>query len=289
MPGITLFRSALFLFAFLACSVHAQAADELRLYVLDGGELESSPVSYNLTEAEVATTSLALSAFLIVHPQGVLLWEAGAVPDQERVMEGEDARQIVIRSDGAERPVILGPSLLGQLADIGYAPEDVTHLAVSHFHWDHTANANTFAGATWLVRPEERAAMFPEEPLNNSARPMTYAALRSSNTVAVTDEEHDVFGDGRVILKAARGHSPGHQVLYVDLPETGAIVLSGDLYHYPEERTLDRLPTRDFDVAQTRAARVELDAFLERRNATLWIEHDFLAHQALRKAPEFYR
>jgi N-acyl homoserine lactone hydrolase len=270
----------------------AQSADDdagLRLYVLDGGELESSPASYDLLDSEVATTSLALSAFLIVHPRGALLWEAGAVPDSERVMEGEGARQIVIRSDEAERPVILGPSLLGQLAEIGYGPDDIDYLALSHFHWDHSANANTFAHATWLVRPEERAAMFPDAPLHNSARPMTYAALRDSDTVLITDEEFDVFGDGLVILKAARGHSPGHQVIYLNLPETGGVVLSGDLYHYPEERTLNRFPARDFDVEQTRAARADLEAFLVRHNATLWIEHDLIAHRQLRKAPAFYR
>jgi N-acyl homoserine lactone hydrolase len=270
-------------------AVLAQFAGEIRLYVLDGGELEASPSSYNLRDDEVGSTLLALSSFLIVHPQGVLLWEAGAVPDQERVMEGVGARQIVIRSDEAERPVHLGPSLTSQLEAIGYAPTDVTHLALSHFHWDHSANANTFAHATWLVRPEERAAMFPDEPLHNSARPMTYAALRSANRIDITDEEYDVFDDGKVILKAARGHSPGHQVLYVELAETGGVVLSGDLYHYPEERTLDRLPRSDWDVAQTQEARVAVEEFLARKNAALWIEHDMLAHRALKKAPAFYR
>ena len=30
--------------------------------------------------------------------------------------------------------------------------EDVTHLALSHYHWDHTANASLFPRATWIVR-----------------------------------------------------------------------------------------------------------------------------------------
>lgn len=280
-------------FIFLAAaSPYALGQDstqDLKLYVLDLGELEASPASYNLQDAEVQTTSLALSAYLIVHPRGVLLWEAGAVPESERVMEGVGARQIVIRSDKAERPVILGPSMLEQMAQSGVSPADVTHLALSHFHWDHTANANVFAHAAWLVRPEELAVMFPAAPLSNSARPMTYAALKnSSNTVLVHDAEHDVFGDGRVILKAAPGHSAGHQVLYLDLANTGPVVLSGDLYHYPEERSLVRLPVADYDVEQTRLSRVELEAFLTRRNAQLWIEHDLAAHRARRKAPAFY-
>jgi glyoxylase-like metal-dependent hydrolase (beta-lactamase superfamily II) len=49
-----------------------------------------------------------------------------------------------------------------QLAAIGYAPSDITYLALSHFHWDHTANANQFVKSTWLARQVERDAMLPE-------------------------------------------------------------------------------------------------------------------------------
>lgn len=290
MQHATRLLLACILLAVLAQQALAQDSEEsLKLYVLDLGELEASPANYNLQESEVQTTSLALSAYLVVHPRGVLLWEAGAVPENERVMEGTGARQIVIRSDKAERPVILGPSMLEQMAESGYSPADVTHLALSHFHWDHTANANLFAHAAWLVRPEELAVMFPDAPLSNSARPMTYTGLKDNgNTVLVQEEEHDVFGDGRVILKAARGHSAGHQVLYLDLANTGGVVLSGDLYHYPEERSLERLPVADYAVDQTRLSRIELEDFLARHNAQLWIEHDLAAHRQRRKAPAFY-
>jgi hypothetical protein len=65
-------------------------------------------------------------------------------------------------------------------------------------------------------------------------------------------------------------------------------VLGGDLYHYPQERTLNRLPTREFDVEQTAASRAALDAFLKRTGAQLWIQHDNVADAKLKKAPEFY-
>src|ERR1700737_1116094 len=41
-----------------------------------------------------------------------------------------------------------------------------------------------------------------------------YAALAHARTV-VFDGDHDVFGDGTVILKFTPGHTPGHQALYV--------------------------------------------------------------------------
>ena len=258
-----------------------------RLYVFDGGVLASDPSRYRLTEAEVQSVPLSIAAYLIVHPRGVLLWDAGGIADEERVSADAGIEQRVLRADGAERVVTLGPPLTDQLRASGYAPGDVTHLALSHYHWDHTANANPFAHATWLVRQADRDAMFAAEP-PGAARPATYAALKNSRSVTVTADEHDVFGDGTVILKHAPGHSEGHQVLFVKLAHTGGVVISGDLYHYPEERTLGRLPTTEVSEEQTAASRLKVEKFLAERGAQLWIQHDLIGHRKLRKAPEYY-
>ncbi|MNC98411.1 hypothetical protein D3C83_163530 [compost metagenome] len=66
------------------------------------------------------------------------------------------------------------------------------------------------------------------------------------------------------------------------------MVLGGDLYHYPEERTLARIPPKDFNPQQTAASRTALDAFLKQTGATLWIQHDAVAHAKLKKAPAYY-
>jgi glyoxylase-like metal-dependent hydrolase (beta-lactamase superfamily II) len=264
------------------------AADAIRLYVLDGGTLESDPARYQLTKEDVGVTQLSIAAYLIVHPKGLLMWDAAAVPDGEWTPTGSPVRQRLVLSDGQERFVTLARPLAAQLQAAGRKASEITHLALSHYHWDHTANANLFAGATWLVRQAERDAMLVEKPAGAS-RPATYAALRNSRTQILTADEHDVFGDGTVILKSAPGHTPGHQVLYVNLRETGPVVLSGDLYHYPQERSMARFPTFEFNLDQTRASRAALETFMTRTKARLWIQHDFTAHAALKKAPEFYQ
>jgi glyoxylase-like metal-dependent hydrolase (beta-lactamase superfamily II) len=270
-------------------SAHAQARPapgSIRLYVLDGGTLESDPARYQLTKEDVGVTQLAVAAYLIVHPKGLLMWDTEAVPDSEWTPTGSPVKQRLVLADGQERFVTLARPLTAQLLASGYKPSDVTHLALSHYHWDHTANAGLFPGATWLVRQVERDAMFAA---TGAGRPGTYASLKNSKTLIVTADEHDVFGDGAVILKAAAGHTPGHQVLYVNLPETGPIVLSGDLYHYPAERTKNRYPTFELNQDQTRASRAALEAFMSKTKARLWIQHDLTAHAALRKAPDFYK
>ncbi len=241
----------------------AQPPRSLRLYVFDCGTIHVADLSrFSLKSEEVAATDLSVACFLVTHPKGTLIWDAGAVP-------------------------ILAKSLTAQLAELGYSPADITYLALSHYHYDHTANANQFAGANWLVRQEERDAMFAEKP-PGTAQPSTYAALRDSKTLIIKTDDYDVFGDGTVVIKSAPGHTPGHQVLFLKLPKTGPVLVSGDLYHYPEERALDRVPTFEFNPAQTRATRVAIDAFLKKTGAQLWIQHDFLGNAKLKKSPHFY-
>jgi N-acyl homoserine lactone hydrolase len=259
----------------------------VRLYVIDGGVLESDPGRYKLTKEDVGTTQLSVAAYLIVHPKGVLMWDTGAITDADWTPTGKPSAQKLTLPDGQGRQVTLTNGLLPQLKAAGYTPADVTYLALSHYHWDHTANANAFAKATWLARPLDREAMFGDTPVGTS-RPTTYSSLKNGRATMLTTDEHDVFGDGTVILKAAPGHTPGHQVLYVKLAKTGGVLLSGDLYHYQAERRLDRYPTFEFNVDQTRVSRQDVDAFLKKTGAQLWIQHDLRAHEKLKKAPAYY-
>jgi N-acyl homoserine lactone hydrolase len=259
----------------------------VRLYVLDGGTLESDPARYRLTKEEISAAQLSVTAFLIAHPKGTLMWDTGAIADDTWTPNGKPVRRRLVLSNGQERIVTLRTTMKAQLAAIGYAPSDITYLALSHYHWDHTANANQFVRSTWLARQVERDVMLPEK-VPDPPQPSTFAELRNGKTVLISGDDHDVFGDGTVVIKLSKGHTPGHQVLYVRLAKTGGIVLSGDLYHYPEERTLNRLPTFEFDMGQTRQSREALEVFLTRTGARLWIQHDFTAMAKVRKAPAFY-
>jgi glyoxylase-like metal-dependent hydrolase (beta-lactamase superfamily II) len=275
-------------FAALAFAGNAQskAPSTPRLYVFDGGVLASETARYRLTDADVEEVSLSVASFLIVHPRGVLLWDAGAVADHER---GGDIgfEQRILRRDKQERFVKLAPTLVSQLASAGYKPSEVTYLALSHYHWDHTADANLFAGSTWLVSKVEHDLMFSADPPGGS-RPETFSALKNSKTVLITTADYDVFGDGSVIIKQAPGHTEGHSVLYLKLAKTGPVVLSGDLYHYPAERRLGRLPTFDVNEEQTKASRADIEAFLKRTGAQLWIQHDLVGFRKLKLAPQYY-
>ena len=256
-----------------------QPPKSVRLYVFDCGSLNIPDISpYQFKKEELATNYMSVPCFLIAHPKGTLMWDVGAVPDSAFKAGGGPG---TLRYATSTKPLTV------QLAEIGYSPADITYLSLSHFHWDHVGNANVFAGATWLVRKLERDIMFSEPP-SPRTEPENYSALKNSKTVIVTKPDYDVFGDGTVVMKSAPGHSPDHQVLFLKLAKTGPVLLSGDLYHYPEERKLNRMPTTEFNAAQTAASRAAIEAFLKNTGAQLWIQHDFNANARLKKAPAFY-
>jgi N-acyl homoserine lactone hydrolase len=250
-----------------------------RLYIFDCGVIKGLGVElFGFKKDEVPIRDFFVPCYLVAHPKGTLMWDVGVIPDT------------AFKGDGA--PVTEGAStvakpLLPQLAALGYTPADITYLGLSHYHSDHTANANAFAGSTWLVRPADRDAMFAEKPAG-IIQQGTFSALKISKTTLLVNDEHDVFGDGTVVIKSAPGHTPGHQVLFLKLKKTGPVLIAGDLYHYPEERTMNRFPSFEFNKEQSAASRAAIDAFLKKNNAQMWIEHDAATNAKLKKAPEFY-
>src|SRR5438552_829355 len=145
---------ALCVLAFAAASLALAAADQaagatasvkLRLYVLDCGTISAmDPALFGLKPSEVNREIVFVTpCYLVVHPGGTLIWDVGQVPDQDVPDDGTEAVQQGILK--AKRR--LGP----QLAALGFKPEAITYLAMSHYHADHTANANLFARSTWIV------------------------------------------------------------------------------------------------------------------------------------------
>jgi N-acyl homoserine lactone hydrolase len=266
----------------------AEPPRSVRLYVFDCGVLHNADMGrFSLKKEDVTTTDMSMGCYLIAHPKGNLMWDTGAIPDDSWMPTGKFTTQHVSLPDGQTREADVDKTLRSQLAEIGYSPADINYLALSHYHYDHTANANQFAGATWLVRQADRDAMFGGKYFG-SLQPSTFSALEKSKTVILKEDAYDVFGDGAVIIKSAPGHTQGHQVLYVKLAKTGGVVLSGDLYHYPAEMKLDRVPTFEYSQDQTRASRKSLDAFLKKTGAQLWIQHDYVGFAKLKKSPQFY-
>jgi len=257
----------------------AQSPQSVRVYVFDCGLIKAMGVeTYGFKPGEVMPKDFFVPCYLIAHPRGTLMWDVGVIPDSAFPAGGGPAVQGIMSAT---------KTLKSQMGALGYKASDITYLAMSHFHSDHTANAADFAGSTWLVPQVERDAVFAETP-PRIVRAEHFAALKNSKTVILKDDEYDVFGDGTVVIKSAPGHTPGHQVLFVKLAKAGPVLIAGDLYHYPEERTMNRFPTFEFNREQSAASRAMVDAYQRKTGAQLWIEHDLETSTKLKKAPAYY-
>ena len=169
-------------------------------------------------------------AHLIVHPKGTLLWDTGVVPDAQ-LGSGAPGTQM-----GGKR------SLKDQLAEIGYSAKDITYLALSHFHFDHTGNANDYQGSTWIVQQPEREAMFAGKP---------FARRQCRAFHGVEEQQDDRPLEHRRVRRLRRRHGrdqggcrphAGPSGLVLKLPKTGPVMLAGDLYHFREERSREAGP-----------------------------------------------
>jgi N-acyl homoserine lactone hydrolase len=249
-----------------------------RLYVFDCGTLVyNKPEDYNLTRDEVKDSNMGVTCYLVVHPKGMLIYDTGL---NDRLV-GRPLYENQLDGYGQ----IKFNTLSGQLADIGVAPANVDYLVLSHYHWDHIGNAGSFAGSTWLVYKADRDQMFSSEARANPWFNQ-YSALENSKTMFLSGD-HDVFGDGTVVVLATPGHTKGHCSLLVRLKNTGTVVLSGDLYHYAEERDLRRMPDEE-KIQGTVESRQRVEELVRRTGAQLWIGHSMEFFRTVRKSPAWY-
>ena len=241
------------------------------MFVLDGGRLAFGGAAAARMSDDGAYADrmfdMPVPCFLIRHPEGDLLWDTGL--PQGRSLEAW---------------AMPGPDLVGQLDGLGCAPPAIRFLALSHGHFDHAGNARLFDRSTWLVNPAEREYMFNDEARGDTAF-ADYAALEDSARLEITDD-HDVFGDGSVLVIQAPGHTPGHCALLVRLPEAGPILLSGDLWHLAESRVHRRMPMANTDRAQTLASMDRVEAILRETGARLIIQHERSDGATLPRLPE---
>lgn len=216
--------------------------------------------------------NIVVPCYLIRHPDGLLIWDTGM------------AASMLMPSANGEIRASVKQTLTAALKSLDVGVADVDFVAMSHLHPDHAGNANLFAGtATWLSNKSQFDSAFSNDGAAMGFDLDAYSDLESGD-IELRDE-HDVFGDGSVVILPTPGHTPGHQVLFVDLNGFGPIVLSGDLHILREGFEGHLVPSFNNDKSATLASMKWLDAFLKERGAKLIIQHSAADHAALPQAP----
>ncbi|MCC2659008.1 MAG: N-acyl homoserine lactonase family protein [Panacagrimonas sp.] len=260
-----------------AAAASPKSVTSPRLYAADCGSIRVGDMAgfSDLGELKGEARNFIVPCFIVVHPKGVLVWDAGL----------NDA--LVAEKNGVDHDVFhleVKKTLASQLQALGITPTDVTHVAFSHMHFDHTGNAAMFTSATWLMNRTELAwALGDPAPFGVSAENLAPAAKKTVKADLFVGDR-DVFGDGSVQILAAPGHTPGSAVLMLKLKKAGTVVLSGDLYHTPENHHHHRVPAFNTSRAETLASFDRVDSIVKRSKARLVIQHS-PAHFA--KLPAF--
>ena len=265
------------MFAMLAHG--ADAPSDIRLYVLDCGHLALRDMRMfdDSGALDGKPGRMSVPCFLIRHPHGTLLWDTGlgdTIADRPGGVELAPGIRATV-------PV----KLVDQLEALHLTPADIGFLAFSHWHEDHTGNANLFGKATWILQRRELAAATGHAPPPFEAL-APVSAWRTARK-RIIDGDTDVFGDGSVRILSMPGHTPGHQVLEVRLPHAGVILLAGDLYHSRENRRFRRVPRINTDRAGTLASMDRFEAIAARTHARVVIPHDPRDVAALPRFPAY--
>jgi N-acyl homoserine lactone hydrolase len=257
----------------VSAALGAAAAGIQQMYVFDCGlNIGKDQSRWSPGVNEGKPIELSDNCYLIRHDKGLLLWDTG-IPDAVAAMPDG-----VVTANGAitQRRV---KTLAAQLSEIGVKPSDIATVAVSHTHGDHVGNIALFPSSTVLIQGAEY-----DWAMAGPAKP----AFTSTQKIMKLAGDHDVFGDGSVMILSTPGHTPGHQSLLVHLPKTGYIVLTGDAVHFQDNWTNKRVPQMNVNREQTLASLARIATVLDERKAQLWINHDKPQSDRLRHAPAYY-
>jgi len=261
-------------------SVNGQNTDDIRIYTMDCGSVDFTDIGlFSSGEYAGRAKKMAVPCYLIRHPKGDMVWDTGIpdnisqMPDGLPILDGLAVARVSVTMES-------------QFKELGISTKDVEYLALSHAHFDHVGNVGQFTNSTLLIHKSEHEFMFGAGVEAGVVDAGLVEPLRTVETVFF-EGEHDVFGDGKVIIIPTPGHSPGHSVLLVKLKNKGTVMFSGDLFHLAESRERKIVPVINPDREQTLKSMDSFNARVIKENAEVIIQHDLREFNALPKIPEY--
>lgn len=254
----------------------------IKVYALNCGVLEFDRRSFFPDAERGIAMRVPVPALLVVHPKGKVLFDTGMHEEGMRNPAAHFGKEIAAYFKffcGA------GEGLSAQLKLLGLAPNDITHVVNSHFHFDHCGCNGLFTRAEFFVQGAEMRAARVLRDADGRPRdwdlPLNYRLLEG---------EHDLFGDGKLVIVPTPGHTAGHQSLRVEAGTGVRLCLTGDACYTKEHLERDLLPSTGavFNAGEMRHSLGVLRRMRDREGAALIYGHDAEQLQGLRSAPEAF-
>jgi N-acyl homoserine lactone hydrolase len=248
----------------------------VKLYAMTCGHVTGS--FGRLMEGGEGDVTVPIPAYLIEHPKGTALFDTGMHPDCQVDPEKRAGSRIaqLFRFDYRK-----GEEVSARLEAIGRDPRKIDLIVNSHLHFDHVGGNECIPNATVVVQKREWDA--GQDPEMAAARGFNRRDYDLGHKIRIVDGEHDLFGDGSVMLLPTHGHTPGHQSVKVRLA-TGDVVLAADSCYFCRTLRERLLPTAVYDREQMLQSLDKL-ARLEDAGARLFFGHDPELWKTVPQAP----
>lgn len=240
-----------------------------RLWALQGATLNQD-TSLMMLGLPPGPLAMPVPFFLIEHDRGLLLYDTAMAPSAAEDPAGTYGPLLThmgLEFEPEQR-------IDRRLATLGLTCADVTHVVLSHPHWDHAGGLHLFPHAKLYAGADDLPfALWPHTAAFEGHFRREDIELTRGFDWHPLHGDHDVFGDGSVQILSTPGHTPGHQSLLLTMDD-GPLILTGDAVHL--QIGLTQMLPSGWDWSTDRAVRSiqRLRTVAEALDAAVWVNHD---------------
>jgi N-acyl homoserine lactone hydrolase len=212
----------------------------MKMHMLQAGRIRMRK-SIFLRAEKTEMMELPVSCALIRHPKGNVLFDTGChlsvATDPQARWGGLVKMMTTIMPPGE--------NVLSSLEAVGVEPEDIDVVVCSHLHSDQCGCNQFFRKARFYVNAREMEAAKAD-----GATSAGYLSADWDHALPTTeiDGEHDLFGDGRIVLVPLPGHTPGTMGLRAQLDKSGSFLLASDAVSLLENLAQNSAPRNTWNV-----------------------------------------
>jgi glyoxylase-like metal-dependent hydrolase (beta-lactamase superfamily II) len=260
----------------------------MKLYFFEAGILKTQKQFLTAGVDVGKPFEVPVPFLLIDHPKGKILFDTGLAYETIHNKLEHWGEAIV----SVYNPVMTEEQwCVNAIQNVGCAPEDIDLVILSHLHLDHAGCIGQFPNAKYLVQRDElHYAYVPDSYMKGAYirkdfdKEVDWVILEGWQ-----DDRYDLFGDGSIIIYFTPGHSPGHQSILVNLPNSGSMFFAADSCYTQENLDQGILPGLMWSAYETEKTVNRIKNFIQDLNgAKIITGHDPEAWKEIKQAPEYY-
>ena len=246
------------------------------LFALQNGFMGFERSGLFFGERSAEKVQIPVSCYLVRTGDTTILFDTGLSP---RAVPG------LLRNDPLAR-FSEADLLVRRLDGIGLEPGDVDVVVLSHLHYDHAGGAFLFPGSEIAVQQDEYSyAHYPAGFLATYYYKKNFDLPEQRWRLLDGDAE---IVPGVTVLRS-EGHTPGHQSLLVELPESGPVILAGDCCYWQESIDKEIPPGVVWDPTRAMHSIKRLKTIARLMGGRVFPSHDPVFWASAIQAPDAYR